>query len=110
MKIRCIRLAAYGPFTDVTIDLPDTGADFHMLFGPNEAGKSSALKAIRHMLFGIPSREPVNFFHGYPSLRVGARLVSSSGPRRVLASPLRRRKSIASPLPFTSLAPTRRLG
>ncbi|WP_372677199.1 AAA family ATPase [Desulfosarcina sp.] len=79
MKIRSIRLAAYGPFTDVTIDLPNSGADFHMLFGPNEAGKSSALKAIRHMLFGIPAREPVNFLHGYPKLRVGARLVNGSG-------------------------------
>jgi uncharacterized protein YhaN len=79
MKIRSIRLAAYGPFSDVTIDLPDSEPDFHMLFGPNEAGKSSALKAIRHMLFGIPAREPVNFLHGYPKLRVGARLVSGSG-------------------------------
>jgi len=79
VKIRSIRLAAYGPFTDVTIELPDTGSDFHMLFGPNEAGKSSALKAIRHMLFGIPPREPVNFLHGYPSLRVGARLVNGNG-------------------------------
>ncbi len=79
MKIKSIRLAAYGPFTDVTIDLPNTGPDFHMLFGPNEAGKSSALKALRHMLFGIPAREPVNFLHSYPSLRVGARLVNGNG-------------------------------
>ncbi|MCB2145606.1 MAG: AAA family ATPase [Deltaproteobacteria bacterium] len=94
MKIRSIRLAAYGPFTDVTIDLPDTGADFHMLFGPNEAGKSSALKAIRHMLFGIPSREPVNFLHGYPSLRVGARLVNGNGD----AIDFLRRKGLAKTL------------
>ena len=79
MKIRRIRLDAYGPFTDLTIDLPNSGPDFHMLFGPNEAGKSSALKAIRHMLFGIPAQEPVNFLHGYPKLRVGARLVNGSG-------------------------------
>ena len=79
MKIRSIRLFAYGPFTDLTIDLPDSGPDFHMLFGPNEAGKSSALKAIRHMLFGIPTRAPVNFLHGYPKLRVGARLINDRG-------------------------------
>jgi len=79
MKIKSLRLAAYGPFTDVAIDLPDSGTNFHMLFGPNEAGKSSALKAIRHMLFGIPAREPVNFLHGYPKLRVGARLINGSG-------------------------------
>ncbi len=79
MKIRSIRLTAYGPFTDVTIDLLNSGPDFHMLFGPNEAGKSSALKAIRHMLFGIPAQEPANFLHGYPKLRVGAKLVNGSG-------------------------------
>ena len=28
MKIRSIRLAAYGPFTDVTIDLHNSGTGF----------------------------------------------------------------------------------
>jgi len=81
MKIRRIRLAAFGPFTDVTIDLPDTGPDFHMLFGPNEAGKSSALRALRHMLFGIPARTADNFLHGYATLRVGADLVNRNGDK-----------------------------
>jgi uncharacterized protein YhaN len=79
MKIKSFRLLAYGPFTDVTIDLPNTGTDFHMLFGPNEAGKSSALRALRHLLFGIPARTADNFLHGYPKLRIGARLVSRNG-------------------------------
>ena len=56
MKIRSIRLAAYGPFTGATLDLPESGPDFHLVFGPNEAGKSTALRALRHMLFGIPAR------------------------------------------------------
>ncbi|MGA6926921.1 MAG: AAA family ATPase, partial [Desulfosarcina sp.] len=79
MRIKCIRLLAYGPFTDLTIDLPDAGPDFHMVVGPNEAGKSSALRAIRHMLFGIPARTADNFIHGYPQLRIGARLVNRRG-------------------------------
>ncbi len=79
MKIRSIRLAAYGPFTDVTLDLPDTDPDFHMVFGHNEAGKSSALRALRHMLFGIPARTAENFLHTYATLRVGARLVNGNG-------------------------------
>ena len=79
MRIRTIRLAAYGPFTDATIDFGASGADFHMVFGPNEAGKSSALRALRHMLFGIPARTPDNFLHGYTRLRIGANLVNGDG-------------------------------
>ena len=79
MKIKCIRLAAYGPFTDTSIDLSDSGSNFHILFGSNEAGKSSALRAIRHMFFGIPTRTADSFLHGYSSLRVGATLCRSNG-------------------------------
>jgi uncharacterized protein YhaN len=79
MRIKRIRLAAYGPFTDMRIDLPATGSDFHILFGPNEAGKSTALKALRHMLFGIPVQTGLNFLHGYTKLRVGARLANTNG-------------------------------
>ncbi|MBW1889995.1 MAG: AAA family ATPase [Deltaproteobacteria bacterium] len=79
MKIRSIRLAAYGPFTDVTLDLPGTRPDFHIVFGPNEAGKSTALRALRHMLFGIPVITGDNFLHGYGKMRVGARLINSDG-------------------------------
>jgi uncharacterized protein YhaN len=81
VKIRNIRLAAYGPFSDVTLDLSDQGQDFHLIFGPNEAGKSTALRALRHMLFGIPARTGDNFLHGYTKLRIGARLVNSVGEK-----------------------------
>ena len=79
MKILALRLAAYGPFTDTTLDFSDAGTDFHLVFGPNEAGKSSALRALRHMLFGIPARTGDNFRHPYPQLRIGARLAGRDG-------------------------------
>ncbi|MFO7714402.1 AAA family ATPase, partial [Desulfosarcina sp.] len=79
MKISSLRLAAYGPFSGLNLDLAGGAADFHMVFGPNEAGKSSALRALRHMLFGIPARTADNFLHGYANLRVGARLVNRDG-------------------------------
>ncbi|MCP3955562.1 MAG: AAA family ATPase [Desulfobacterales bacterium] len=79
MKISNIQLTAYGPFTGNIIDLGGSGADFHMVFGPNEAGKSSALRALRDMLFGIPTRTPDNFLHSYAHLRLGAALVKSDG-------------------------------
>ncbi|MEE4607316.1 MAG: AAA family ATPase, partial [Desulfobacteraceae bacterium] len=79
MKILALRLAAYGPFTDTTIDFFHPATDFHLVFGPNEAGKSSVLRALRHMLFGIPARTADNFRHPYPQLRIGARLAGSDG-------------------------------
>ncbi len=79
MKIETLRLVAYGPFTDARVDFTGAGSDFHMVFGPNEAGKSSALRALRHMLFGIPVQTADNFRHAYANLRVGARLVAADG-------------------------------
>jgi len=43
MRILQLKLIAFGPFTDVTIDLEKGDGDFHLIYGPNEAGKSSAL-------------------------------------------------------------------
>lgn len=63
MKIDKMRLIAYGPFTDSELDFSSVGADFHMVYGPNEAGKSSALRALRSMLFGIPVRTSDSFLH-----------------------------------------------
>jgi uncharacterized protein YhaN len=50
-----------------------------VVFGPNEAGKSSALRAIHDLLYGIPARSPDDFIHRYAELRVGARLHFSDG-------------------------------
>ena len=79
MKLQMLRLVAYGPFTDAIIDFSSAATDFHLIFGPNEAGKSSALRALRHMLFGIPVQTADNFLHAYPHLRIGARLVARDG-------------------------------
>ena len=79
MRIDRLDLIAYGPFSDTTLDFDASGAHLHLVFGPNEAGKSSALRALRQMLFGIPARSPDNFRHPHPKLRIGARLIRSDG-------------------------------
>ena len=48
--------------------------DLHILFGPNEAGKSTALAAVEDLLFGIPTRSPYGFLHDYSAMRIGALL------------------------------------
>src|SRR5690606_22915745 len=61
---------AYGPFTDYRIALP-AEPDFHIIYGPNEAGKSSALRALISALYGIPMRTGDNFIHDNNKLKIG---------------------------------------
>ncbi len=79
MKILELKLITFGPFQDAAFDLSGGASDFHILFGPNEAGKSSALRALRNMLFGIPVRTADNFRHPHTALRIGARLAGTGG-------------------------------
>jgi len=82
VRLLALDLLAYGPFTGQRIDLSGGRQGLHILYGPNEAGKSSALRALRALLFGIPARTADAFVHPYDQLRVGARLLggpSSNG-------------------------------
>lgn len=79
MKILSLHLLAFGPFTDTLLDLGEGREGLHLIYGPNEAGKSSALRALRQMLYGIPERSPDNFIHPYGGMRIGASLRQSDG-------------------------------
>lgn len=75
MRLRRLDLTRYGKFTDRSIDFgprPVGRPDFHIVFGPNEAGKSTLATAWLDLLFGIPDRSAMGFLHA--NLRVGARL------------------------------------
>jgi len=79
MKILELQLLAFGPFTNLCLDLSAGNHGLQVLFGPNEAGKSSALRALRALLYGIPNNTPDNFLHDNPKLRLGGRLRHSDG-------------------------------
>ena len=81
MKIKSLQLIAFGPFTGRTLDFSDHSGAFHLVYGPNEAGKSTALRALRGMLFGIPVRTSDSFRHPHPKLRIGGELVLSNGEK-----------------------------
>lgn len=74
MRLRRLDLIRYGKFTDRTIDFepkPQAGPDLHIVFGLNEAGKSTALSAYLDLLFGIEERSRYNFLHEYSAMRIG---------------------------------------
>lgn len=79
MRILKMRLLAFGPFTDEDLDLAEGKQGLHIVYGPNEAGKSSALRALHQMLYGIPERSFDDFIHPYAKLRIGAALCLGDG-------------------------------
>lgn len=79
MKIKRLDLLAFGPFTKMTLDLSEGNPGLHVILGPNEAGKSSTLRALKAWLFGIEARSTDNFVHENKQLRVGGVLETSDG-------------------------------
>ena len=81
MKLLELNLKAVGPFSGVVLDLGGGEQGLHLIFGPNEAGKTSTLRALSFLLFGFPQRSTDNFVHPNEQLRIGGRLRHSSGER-----------------------------
>jgi uncharacterized protein YhaN len=79
MKILKLDLKAVGPFTDQCLDLSAGNYGLHVILGPNEAGKSSALRALRALFYGFSHQTSDNFVHNNKLLRVGATLRHSNG-------------------------------
>ncbi len=79
MRFLSLDLIAFGPFTGRTIDLSGGEPGLHVVYGNNEAGKSTALRAIGGLLYGIPHDTDDAHVHKMPELRIGARLCAADG-------------------------------
>ncbi|WP_164104615.1 YhaN family protein [Candidatus Laterigemmans baculatus] len=79
MRIDRVDLKAFGRFTDTSLDLSAGPNRFHLIYGPNESGKSTSLRAILAWLFGVPTRSTDSYLHSYANLRVGGRLSAADG-------------------------------
>nr|WP_319395057.1 AAA family ATPase [uncultured Desulfobacter sp.] len=81
MRINRIDLMAFGHFTEKTLDLSDGNFGLHIIYGDNEAGKSTSLRALIGWLFGIETRTQDNFLHANPQLRIGGELQRLNGQK-----------------------------
>ena len=79
MRLLRLDLKAVGPFTGASLDLSAGHHGLHLIYGSNEAGKTSTLRALSHLLFGFEHTTPDNFIHAYDQLRIGAVLRHSDG-------------------------------
>lgn len=87
MRLKCLDLTRYGKFTDHRIEFGERvegQPDLHIVYGPNEAGKSTALAGFLDLLFGIETRSRFNFIHPYPTMRVGGTLELAGGPQQLV--------------------------
>ena len=78
MEIKKLNLAAFGPFTDRGLTF-DQEKGLHIVYGPNEAGKSSALRGLKALLYGVDARTNDNFLHVNKNLRIEGCVHSSDG-------------------------------
>jgi len=77
MRLRRLDLTRYGKFTDYSIDFGEHVAgrpDLHIVYGLNEAGKSTSLSAYLDLLFGIEERTKFGFLHQGKAMEIGAGL------------------------------------
>lgn len=79
MRLLDLQLLAYGPFTDVRLDLSAGKEGLHIIYGPNEAGKSTTLRALGCLLYGFEHKCDDAFLHDQAQLRVGATIRGSDG-------------------------------
>lgn len=72
MRFERLELVAFGHFTDRVLEFGDGAPDLHVIYGANEAGKSTTLAAISDLLFGVETHSRYGFLHGYKTMALGA--------------------------------------
>ena len=107
MRLLSLELEKFGAFETLRIAFRPE-ARLHVVYGPNEAGKSTALAAVGAMLFGVPERTP--YASRFPGqLRVGAEIVAADGRSLKFWRRKGRKNTLlggsGSPLPDDALAP-----
>lgn len=106
MRLEELNLLAYGKFTDCELQFQRNEYDFHIIVGPNEAGKSTVRRAIRELLFGMERQSPLGFLHPQSDLKLKAVLSAANGKLEFVRT--KQQKSLRSladePLPDGYLA------
>lgn len=79
MKLLDLNIENYGVYTARHFDF--TGSGFRLIYGPNEAGKSTLLQLTREVLFGFPHVSPYVFANHSGKLAATVRMEMQNGRR-----------------------------
>ena len=96
MRLLSLDLIAFGNFTDRRLVFPEDKG-LHVIYGPNEAGKSTCMRALRDLLYGIPETTMDDFLHEGKRLRVGGMLLRSDGERLSMVRRKGRKDTLLGP-------------
>lgn len=109
MRIQRLSFDFFGQFTDKPFDFgkADGPSDFHIIYGPNEAGKTTAMEGYLRLLYGFPLKEKYGFQHKRANLQVSGLLEINGEARSFTRLPSRGgnlRGDAGATLPETALA------
>jgi len=93
MKLRALRLVSFGPFRDK--ELRFDGSGIEVVFGPNEAGKSTTRRAVLGLFYGIPERSKDGHTHG--EMSIGATIEDDAGKTIDLVRTKGRKTTLRTP-------------
>jgi uncharacterized protein YhaN len=93
MRFERLALERFGHFESLDLDLGGRSG-LVVIHGPNEAGKTTLLRAIHGLLFGIDERSPYGFRFPYQAMAIHATLVDSAGQRLEIVRRKRRKDAL----------------
>ena len=101
-------LTRFGPFADTELAFEKEPNALQLIFGPNEAGKSSALRGIAALFYGIELRTQDAHTYPMPDLRLAGTLRSAAGDELRVVRLKRKKQTLRAPggaaIPETELA------
>ncbi len=108
MRFRELHIDRFGCFTDKRLSF-SADAPLTLVYGANEAGKTTALAAIVDLLYGIEERSAFNFLHRYGDMCIGATITGGNGQTLTFRRRKRRQNSLVdetdTPIGDDALAP-----
>ena len=90
MRFERLTVERFGHFDNLDIDLSG-GPGMVVVYGPNEAGKTTLLRALHGLLFGIDERTSYAFEYDYRAIALRAILRDTAG-QRLHVTRLKKRK------------------
>jgi uncharacterized protein YhaN len=93
VRIDRIDLIRFGHFAGREIELPPRKPDFYLFYGDNEAGKSTLLRGISALFFGVPTKTQDAHSFKTTELRIGATISQAD-----TTFSFRRRKGVSGTL------------